>query len=98
MPKAVYDINLGFKNKDEKSVKSGLTAIQQLAEKGYIPALMAVGNMFTNGNIIDQDLAKAKEIFSLLAQRNVPNAKESLARVEKMMAEKAKPAAAKSKS
>lgn len=96
--KALYDINLGFKNKDEKSVKSGLTAIQQLAEKGYIPALMAVGNMFTNGNIIDQDLVKAKEIFSLLAQKNVPNAKESLALVEKMMAEKVKPAAAKSKS
>ena len=95
--KALYDINLGFKNKDEKSVKNGLTGIQQLAEKGYIPALIAVGNMFINGNIIDQDLTKAKEIFTLLAQKNVPNAKESLALVEKMLAEKAKPAAAKSK-
>ncbi len=96
--KALYDINLGFKNKDEKSVKNGLSNIQQLAEKGYIPALIAVGNMFTNGNIIDQDLGKAKEIFTLLAQKNVPNAKESLAAVEKMIAEKAEPAAAKSKS
>lgn len=88
--KALYDISLGFKNKDEKPIQQGLNSIQELAKKGYIPALMAVGNMFANGNIVPQNLPEAKKIFSALAQENVPQAKESLAAVEKMMAEQAK--------
>ena len=88
--KALYDISTGFKNKDEVPIKQGLASIQDLAKKGYIPALMAVGNMFTNGNIVPQNLPEAKKIFSALAQENVPQAQESLAVVEKMMAEQAK--------
>src|SRR5690554_502026 len=88
--KALYDISLGFKTKNEKPVQQGLTSIQDLAKKGYIPALMAVGNMFANGKIVPQNLPEAKKIFSALAQENVPQAKESLAAVEKMMAEQAK--------
>jgi TPR repeat protein len=88
--KALYDISLGFKNKDEKSVQTGLTSIQDLAKKGYIPALMAVGNMFVNGNIIPQNLPEAKKIFAALAKENIPQAKESLAVVDKLMAEQAK--------
>ena len=96
--KALYDISTGFKNKDEAPIKQGLASIQSLAQKGYIPALMAVGNMFTNGNIVPQNLPEAKKIFSALAQENVPQAQESLAVVEKMMAEQAKaPATAPSK-
>lgn len=88
--KALYDISLGFKNKDEKSVQQGLTGIQDLAKKGYIPALMAIGNMFANGNIVSQNLAEAKKIFTALAEENVPQAKESLATVDKMITEQAK--------
>ena len=97
--KALYDISSGFKNKEEKSVQQGLSSIQDLAKKGYIPALMAVGNMFANGNIIPQNLTEAQKIFSALAKENVPQAKESLATVTKMLAEQAKapkPAAKKS--
>ncbi len=63
--KALYDISAGFKNKDEAPIKQGLQSIQNLAEKGYIPALMAVGNMFVNGNIVPQNLPEAKKDFCL---------------------------------
>lgn len=51
---------------------------------------MAVGNMLTNGNIIDQNLPEAQKIFSELAKNNVPKAKESLDVVNKLIAEKGK--------
>ena len=60
---------------------------------------MAVGNMFANGNIVPQNLPEAKKIFTALAKENVPQAKASLATVDKMIAEQAKnpaPAAKKS--
>lgn len=88
--KALYNISAGFKNKDEKSIQQGLNSIQDLAKKGYIPALMAVGNMFANGNIIPQNLIEAQKVFTALAKENVPQAKESLATVNKMIAEQAK--------
>ncbi|WP_288378548.1 tetratricopeptide repeat protein [uncultured Acinetobacter sp.] len=96
--KAIYDISQGFKTKNEATVKSGLSTIETLAKKGYVPALMAVGNMMANGNIVPQNLDEAKKIFTALAQENVPQAKESLAAVNKLIAEKAKAPAAKSKS
>ena len=46
--------------------------------------------MFANGNIIPQNLPEAKKIFTALAKENVPQAKESLAQVETMMANQAK--------
>ena len=62
-------------------------------------ALMAVANMFANGNIVPQNLPEAKKIFSALAKENIPQAKESLAAVDKMIAEQAKsPAKAAKKS
>ena len=88
--KALYDISAGFKAKNEKPIQQGLNSIQELAKKGYVPALMAVGNMFVNGNIIPQNLPEAKKIFSALAKENIPQAKESLATVDKMIAEQAK--------
>lgn len=88
--KALYDISTGFKNKDEKPIQQGLNSIQDLAKKGYVPALMAVGNMFANGNIIPQNLTEAQKIFTALAKENIPQAKESLATVNKMIAEQAK--------
>ena len=91
---ALYDISTGFKNKQEAPIQKGLNSIQDLAKKGYIPALMAVGNMFANGNIIPQNLPEAKKIFTALAKENVPPAKESLAMVDKMIADQAKAPAA----
>ena len=91
---ALYDISSGFKNKQEAPIQKGLNSIQDLAKKGYIPALMAVGNMFANGNIIPQNLPEAKKIFTALAKENVPQAKESLAMVDKMIADQAKAPAA----
>lgn len=57
---------------------------------------MAVGNMFANGSIVQQNLPEAKKIFAALAQQNIPQAKESLAAVDKMMAEQKKIPAKKS--
>ena len=91
---ALYDISTGFKNKQEVPIQKGLNSIQDLAKKGYIPALMAVGNMFANGNIIPQNLPEAKKIFTALAKENVPQAKESLAMVDKMIVDQAKAPAA----
>ena len=88
--KALYDISLGIKNKDEKGVQKGLTSIQDLAKKGYTPALMAIGNILANGSLVEQNLPEAKKIFAALAKENVPQAKESLATVEKMIAEQTK--------
>ncbi|OTG64779.1 tetratricopeptide repeat protein [Acinetobacter silvestris] len=88
--KALYDITAGYKTKNEASIKQGLNAIQELAKKGYIPALMAVANMMTNGNIVEQNLTEAKNIYTALAKDNVPRAKESLELVNKLIAEKAK--------
>ncbi|WP_174558608.1 tetratricopeptide repeat protein [Acinetobacter bouvetii] len=98
--KALYDISQGFKTKNEAPIKQGLKSIQELAQKGYIPALMAVGNMFANGNIVPQNLPEAKKIFTALAKENIPQAKESLAVVDKMIAEQEKnpPKAAEKKS
>ena len=93
--KALYDITEGAKKKNATLINQGLTAIQNLAKKGYIPALMAVGNMMVNGNIIDQNLPEAKKIFSELAKSNVPKAKESLEIVNKLIAEQGKKPAVK---
>lgn len=89
--KSIFDLSKGLRTRNESTVKSGLSQIQQLAQKGYIPALMTMGNMLTNGKVVEQDLSKAKEIFAALAESNVPQAKESLAVVNKMLAEKTSP-------
>ena len=94
--KALYDISNGFKTKNEKPIQQGLNSIQDLAKKGYIPALMAIANMFANGSIVPQNLPEAKKIFAALAQENIPQAKESLAAVDKMIAEQKKVPAKKS--
>ena len=94
--KALYDISTGFKTKQEAPIQKGLQSIQELAGKGYIPALMAVANMFANGSIVEQNLPEARKIFAELAKSNVPQAKESLAAVDKMMAEQKKAPAKKS--
>ncbi|HBG82885.1 MAG TPA: hypothetical protein DDX00_03735 [Acinetobacter radioresistens] len=88
--KALYDISTGIKNKQETKVNQGLQSIQNLAKKGYMPALMAVGNMLANGTIVQQNLPEAQKIFSALAQQNVPRAKESLDTVNNMMTDQNK--------
>lgn len=74
--------------------RQGIEALQTIAQKGYAPASMALATMMANGNIIPQNLPQAKQIFTELAKQNVPNARESLASVEKIIAEKNKQAAA----
>lgn len=96
--RALYDISSGFKTKNEAPIKTGLASIQELGKKGYIPALMAIGNMFVNGNIVPQNLPEAKKIFTALAEQDVPQAKQSLDVVNKLIAESAKQPAAKAKS
>lgn len=94
--KALYDISQGFKTKQEAPIQQGIQSIQELAQKGYIPALMAVANMFANGSIVQQNLPEARKIFAELAKSNVPQAKESLAAVDKMLLEQKKAPAKKS--
>lgn len=88
--RALYDISSGFKTKSEAPIKKGLASIQDLGKKGYIPALMAIANMFVNGNIVPQNLPEAKKIFSTLAEQDVPQAKQGLEVVNKLIAENAK--------
>ena len=65
--------------------RQGIEALQTIAQKGYAPASMALATMMANGNIIPQNLPQAKQIFTELAKQNVPNARESLASVEKLL-------------
>ena len=88
--KAVFDISQGFKLQNKDIVNSGLKSIQDLAVKGYVPALFAVANLYTNGKIVPQNLPEARKIFAALAANNVPQAKESLAVVDKLIADQAK--------
>lgn len=92
--KALYDLSIGVKNKNPIMQQNAVSSIRSLATKGYIPSLMALGNMLANGNIVNQNLPEAKKIFTELATQNVPNAKESLAKVEQAIAaQKAAPVA-----
>lgn len=94
--KSIYQISQGFKSKNVKLVNEGLASLYSLAEQGYIPAMLATANMFTNGNIVPQNLPEARKIFALLASKNIANAKESVAYVDKLIAEqKAKTASKK---
>lgn len=86
--KAVYDLSIGVKNKNPIMQQQAIESLKDLAKNGYVPSLMILGNMLANGNIIDQDLEQAKNIFSRLAAANYPNAQESLAKVEEAMAAK----------
>lgn len=88
--KSLYDISQGFKAKDQKMIENGLNQIQDLAKKGYIPALMAIANMFTNGNITEQNLPEAQKIYTALAKQDIPEAKARLEIVNKMIADQAK--------
>lgn len=86
--KAVYDLGIGVKNKNPFMQQQAVESLKELAKKDYAPSLMILGNMLANGNIIDQDLEQAKNIFTRLAAANYPNAKESLAKVEEVIAAK----------
>ncbi|MDY6531083.1 tetratricopeptide repeat protein [Acinetobacter faecalis] len=88
--RALYDINTGMKEKKDASVKTGLDSIQALAQKGYVPALMEVGNILATGKLVKQNLPEAKKIFGMLAEKNIPHAKEALDAVTNLMAQQAK--------
>lgn len=92
--KALYDITTGLKNKNEATIKQGLDSIKNLGSKGYIPALMAMANMLARGDIVQQNLPEARKIYAALARDNVPQSKEALAAIDKMIAEQGKAAPA----
>ncbi|MDQ9020882.1 tetratricopeptide repeat protein [Acinetobacter sichuanensis] len=93
--KALYDMTQGFKSKRIELVQQGVKSIQGLAQKGYLPALLALANMMVKGEIIEQNLPEAKRIYEALAKQNIPNAKEAIESINKMMVEQAKKPAAK---
>lgn len=88
--RANYDIQTGIKEKKNETIKTGLENLQKLAQQGYIPALMEVGNILVAGKLVQQNLDEAKKIFSILAEKNVPHSKEALDEVNKMMAQQPK--------
>lgn len=91
--KALYDLGVAEKNKNPILKQQAVASLQNLANQGHAPSLMVLGNMLANGNIIPQDLEKAKKIFTPLAASNYPHAKESLAKVDAALAaQKANPA------
>lgn len=88
--KAIYDLSVAAKTNNRALGDSALKSISSLAQKNFIPALLSVGNMYANGDIVNQNLPEAKKIFTALAQQNVPTAKEKLDIVNKLIAEQAK--------
>ena len=87
---AVYFISSGVKAKNEKTVQQGLDSMEKLASKGFIPALMSVAAMFTQGNLVDQNLPEAKKILTELSKAKVPQAQSALDSVNKMLEQKNK--------
>lgn len=60
---------------------------------------MEVGNILATGKLVQQNLPEAKKIFSMLAEKNVPQSKEALDAVTNLMTQQAKaPATAPKKS
>lgn len=97
--KAIYDMTVAGKTRDVALGNKALESISTLAKKNYIPALLSVGNIYANGEIVQQNLPEAKKIFAALAQQNVPTAKERLEAVNQALANQAKaPATAPKKS
>lgn len=98
---AVYHIVNGVKTVNENSIMTGIKSLETLTKQGYIPSMMAVANMSATGEVLPQNLALAKNLYTILAENNVPTAKERLAQVEQALAQvpaeapKAKPAKAK---
>ena len=88
--KALYDLSQGIQNRNTATVQKGLKSIEQLADQGYIPALIAVANMFVNGNLVNQNLPEAKKIFEELNKQNIPEAKEGLEVVNKLIEQQKK--------
>ena len=88
--RAIYDIQTGIKDKKDAPIKTGLESLQKLAQQGYVPALMEVGNILAAGKLVPQNLDEAKKIFSMLAEKNVAHSKEALDAVNKMIAQQPK--------
>lgn len=87
---AMYYISSGIQAKNEKTVQQGLTGIEALASKGYVPALMSVATMFIQGNLVDQNLPEAKKILTELSKAKVPQAQSALDSVNKMLEKQVK--------
>lgn len=84
---AVYRIVNGVKTVNESSIMTGIKSLETLTKQGYIPSMMAVANMSATGEVLPQNLTLAKNLYTILAENNVPTAKERLAQVEQALTE-----------
>ena len=84
---ALYEMSVGQANNQPALTQKGVQTLHDLSVKGYVPALMALGNLLIGGDVLAQDLERAHIIFSELTKHNVPQAKMQLTKVEKMMSQ-----------
>lgn len=87
---AVYHVVNGVKTANENSIVTGIKSLETLTKQGYIPSMMAVANMSATGEVLPQNLELAKNLYTVLAQNNVPTARERLAQVEQVLAQQPK--------
>lgn len=90
---ATHLINDGVRTQKVAQIKQGLTELHSLGQKGHVSSLMLLGNLYASGSLVEQDLNKAKTIFTALDQGNVAEAKPALAVVNQALAAQAKNAA-----
>lgn len=83
--KALHIISQGIKTQSTTLFQEGLMGIQQLAEQGFIPALLSVATLYMQGTVVEQNLPEAKKILMALKNADVPQAEKALAIVEDMM-------------
>ena len=87
---ATHSINIGVRSQNQEAIKKGLTDLHSLGQKGHVASLMLLGNLYASGSLLEQDLNKAKTIFTALDQGNVPDAKPALAIVNQALAKQTK--------
>ena len=89
---ATHLLNNGVRSQNHEQINIALNDLHSLGQKGHVASLMLLGNLYASGSLLEQDLNKAKTIFTALDQGNVPNAKSALAVVNQAIADQAKAA------
>lgn len=79
--RALYDLNNGKETDNLKDIETGIKALDSSAMKGHVPSLMVLGNFYATGTFVNKDLAKAKDIFTVLDKAQIPIAKKLLEEV-----------------
>lgn len=83
--KAIYDLGLGLKTGNKNILMRGIKSLETLTKQGHIQSMMAVAYMLAYGEILSQNLKMAHNLYSILAENNVPTAKERLIEIERQM-------------